>query len=297
MSRIQESGRGGESEPADGSAGRIGGRILIAEDEPRIASFIDKGLRANGFTTTISESGADALQLAASGVFDLLVLDLGLPGHDGLHVLRQLRARGQRMPVVMLTARSTVENAVAGLESGADDYVGKPFRFDELLARIRARLRQEPSGDPAVPQATVLRAGEAWLDLRSRQLTIGSTTVELTDRECALAEVFLRYPGEVLSREDLIAAVWGDDPNPASNIVDVYIGYLREKLGAKSIATVRSVGYRWQAGRYESPSTKRAVPVVQDDSPQVPVPVVQDDPTGVPVPDDEDDFLDDPLPA
>lgn len=253
------------SEPADSSDTATGGRILIAEDEPRIASFIDKGLQANGFTTAVSESGQEALELATSGAFDLLVLDLGLPGHDGLSVLRELRARGQRMPVVMLTARSTVADAVVGLEDGANDYVGKPFRFDELLARIRARLREESTADPAVPMSAVLRVGEAWLDLRSRQLTIGSTTVELTVRECALAEVFLRYPGEVLSREDLVAQVWGDDPDPASDVVEVCIRDLREKLGAKSIATVHSVGYRWQAGRYESPAENREPQVDQDD--------------------------------
>jgi DNA-binding response OmpR family regulator len=214
-------------------------RILIAEDEPRIASFLEKGLRANGFTTTVTEDGRDALDLADSDDFDLLILDVGLPGRDGFSVLRDLRSRGRRLPVIILTARDSVEDTVAGLEGGADDYVPKPFRFEELLARVRARLREGPA-----TETTVLRVGEAALDLRTRRLTVGSRTVELTAREFALADVFFRHPGQVLSREQLLSHVWGYDYDPGSNVVEVYVRYLRQKLGESWITTVRGMGYR-----------------------------------------------------
>jgi DNA-binding response OmpR family regulator len=214
-------------------------RILIAEDEPRIASFLEKGLRANGFTTTVTEDGRDALELADSDDFDLLILDVGLPGRDGFSVLRELRARGRRLPVVILTARDSVEDTVAGLEGGADDYVPKPFRFEELLARVRARLREDHVAEP-----TVLRVGDAYLDLRTRRLTVGGRTVELTAREFSMAEMFFRHPGQVLSREQLLSHVWGYDYDPGSNVVEVYVRYLRQKLGEPWITTVRGMGYR-----------------------------------------------------
>jgi DNA-binding response OmpR family regulator len=214
-------------------------RILIAEDEARIASFLEKGLRANGFMTTVTDDGRDALDLADSDDFDLLILDVGLPGRDGFSVLRELRSRGRRLPVVILTARDSVEDTVAGLEGGADDYVPKPFRFEELLARVRARLREGPS-----TETTVLRVGEAALDLRTRRLTVASRTVELTAREFALADVFFRHPGQVLSREQLLSHVWGYDYDPGSNVVEVYVRYLRQKLGESWITTVRGMGYR-----------------------------------------------------
>jgi two-component system, OmpR family, copper resistance phosphate regulon response regulator CusR len=214
-------------------------RILIAEDEPRIASFLEKGLRANGFTTTVTEDGRDALNLADSEDFDLLILDVGLPGRDGFSVLRELRERGRRVPVVILTARDSVEDTVAGLEAGADDYVPKPFRFEELLARVRARLREDHASEP-----TVLRAGDASLDLRTRRLSVGGRTVDLTAREFALADFFFRHPGQVLSREQLLSHVWGYDYDPGSNVVEVYIRYLRQKLGEQWITTVRGMGYR-----------------------------------------------------
>ena len=217
-------------------------RILIAEDEPRIASFLEKGLRANGFTTTVTDDGRDALDLADSDDFDLLILDIGLPGRDGFAVLRELRERGRRLPVVILTARDSVEDTVAGLEGGADDYVAKPFRFEELLARVRARLRDE-----GVAELTVLTVGDASLDLRTRRLTVGSRTVELTAREFAMAEMFFRHPGQVLSREQLLSHVWGYDYDPGSNVVEVYVRYLRQKLGDSWITTVRGMGYRLEA--------------------------------------------------
>jgi DNA-binding response OmpR family regulator len=214
-------------------------RILIAEDEPRIASFVEKGLRANGFATTVVGTGGEALALARAGEADLLVLDLGLPDLDGLDVLKELRRFDRSLPVLILTARDSVHDTVAGLEGGADDYVTKPFRFEELLARIRVRLR----GDRA-PEETVLRAGDATLDLRTRRAHAGGSTVELSAREFALAEVLFRHPGQVLSRQQLLSHVWGYDFEPGSNVVDVYVGYLRRKLGKERIASVRGMGYR-----------------------------------------------------
>ncbi|HWH35087.1 MAG TPA: response regulator transcription factor [Acidimicrobiales bacterium] len=214
-------------------------RILIAEDEPRIASFLEKGLRANGFSTVVVDDGNEATSMARDGDFDLVVLDLGLPGRDGLDVLASIRRRGERLPVIILTARREVTSTVAGLDGGADDYVTKPFRFDELLARIRVRLRAE-----ATEETTLLRAGSVTLDLRTRRALVGEELVELTAREFALTETFLRHPNQVLSREQLLSNVWGYDFDPGSNVVDVYIRYLRRKLGSDLIETVRGMGYR-----------------------------------------------------
>jgi two-component system, OmpR family, copper resistance phosphate regulon response regulator CusR len=214
-------------------------RILIAEDEQRIASFLEKGLRANGFSTAVAGSGPEALRLARTRDFDLLILDLGLPGLDGLDVLRRLREDGQGLPVVILTARDSVSDTVAGLEGGADDYVTKPFRFDELLARVRVRLRGERTAEE-----TVLSVGDMSLDLRTRQALVHGDTVELSAREFALAELFFRHPGQVLSREQILSHVWGYDFDPTSNVVDVYVGYLRKKLGRERITAVRRMGYR-----------------------------------------------------
>jgi two-component system, OmpR family, copper resistance phosphate regulon response regulator CusR len=214
-------------------------RILIAEDEARIAAFVEKGLRANGFTPTTVGDGQSALEHALSGEFDLMVLDLGLPLLDGFTVLRRLRSARSDMPVVILTARDSVSDTVAALEGGADDYVPKPFRFEELLARVRLRLREDRG-----PEATVLTCGDVSLDLRSRTVAVGGRTSELSAREFALAEMFLRNPGQVLSREQILSSVWGFDFDPGSNVVDVYVRYLRRKLGAERIATVRGMGYR-----------------------------------------------------
>ena len=214
-------------------------RILIAEDEPRIASFLTKGLRAAGYVTTVVASGVDAAAYARSADFDALILDLGLPGQDGLAVLAQIRARGERLPVIVLTARDAVPDRVTGLDQGADDYMTKPFSFEELLARLRARLRDRGRDTP-----TSLRAGDVVMDLVRRTVTIGGRPVELTAREFLLAETLMRHPGQVLSREQLLDRVWGLAHDPSSNVVDVYIGYLRRKLGPDLIRTVRGVGYR-----------------------------------------------------
>lgn len=214
-------------------------RILIAEDEQRIASFIQKGLTANGFTTTVVTDGDTALDYARTGDFDLIMLDLGLPGKDGFTVLRALREAQVGTPVIILTARDGVHDTVAGLEGGADDYMTKPFRFEELLARVRLRLRP-PNRTPDV---TLLRCGNLALDLRTRRARVDARTVELTAREFTLLELFLRHPGQVLSREQVLAHVWGYDFEPGSNIVDVHVRALRRKLGAERITTIRGMGY------------------------------------------------------
>ena len=214
-------------------------RVLIAEDEKRIASFLEKGLRAAGYVTTVVTNGVDAAAYARGEDFDLMILDLGLPGQDGLAALAQLRARGERLPVIVLTARDAVPDRVVGLDLGADDYLTKPFSFEELLARVRARLRSH-GREPV----TTLRAGTVELDLVRRVATVDGRPVELTAREFHLAETLFRHPGQVLSREQLLDRVWGLAHDPGSNVVDVYVGYLRRKLGAERFETVRGMGYR-----------------------------------------------------
>lgn len=213
-------------------------RILIAEDEAGIASFLEKGLRAEGFSTYTVEDGVTAASAASDRDFDLLILDLGLPGMDGHAVLTEIRRRGERLPVIVLTARTGVDDTVSTLEGGADDYVTKPFSFHELLARIRLRLRD------GTRDATTLDVGDISLDLRTRRASVRGESVELSAREFALAETLMRHPDQVLSREQLLSHVWGYDFDPGSNVVDVYVGYLRKKLGAESIETVRGMGYR-----------------------------------------------------
>lgn len=214
--------------------------VLIAEDEARIAAFVEKGLRAHGYTTVTAADGTTALDLAVSGSVDLVVLDIGLPGMDGFAVLRRMREQGCAVPVIILTARDSVSDTVAGLEGGADDYMPKPFRFEELLARVRLRLR----ADRSTTDPTTLRHGGLALDLRTRRASVDGRTVDLSSREFALTEMLLRHPDQVLSREQLLDRVWGYDFDPGSNVVDVYVGYLRRKLGAGRIETVRGMGYR-----------------------------------------------------
>ncbi|BAK34309.1 two-component system response regulator [Microlunatus phosphovorus NM-1] len=213
--------------------------ILIAEDEPRIAAFVQKGLRAAGLSTTIARTGPEALDYACSGEFDLMVLDIGLPQLDGFAVLEALRGQGSTLPVIILTARDSVTDTVAGLEGGADDYMAKPFRFEELLARVRIRLRDQPQA-----QAVVVTQGDLSLDLRTRIVSVSGKPVELSAREFTLLETFLRHPNQVLSREQLLSRVWGYDFDPGSNVVDVYVRYLRNKIGSDRIVTVRGAGYR-----------------------------------------------------
>jgi DNA-binding response OmpR family regulator len=219
-------------------------RILIAEDEARLAAFLEKGLRASGFVTTVAADGITASALAHDDDFDLLILDLGLPGKDGLEVLRDLRDSGQRLPVIVLTARGDPHDRVEGLEMGADDYLPKPFHFEELVARIRVRLRADPA---ATDEQTQLQIGDVALDLRTRWASVAGETVELSAREFELLRTFMQHPDQVLSREQLLSGVWGYAYDPGSNVVDVYVGYLRKKLGQGRFETVRGVGYRFRA--------------------------------------------------
>lgn len=216
-------------------------RILIAEDDVQIASFVGKGLRAAGYTVEHVADGETALLMGRRPEIDMIILDIGLPAMDGFSVLQQLRGEGVSTPVVVLTARDSVTDTVAGLEGGANDYMTKPFQFAELLARVRLRLHDDA---PSAGSETSLAAGDLRLDLRSRRVQVGSDTIDLTAREFALLEVFLRHPDQVLSREQILGHVWGYDFDPASNVVDVYVRALRTKIGAQRLETVRGMGYR-----------------------------------------------------
>ncbi|MEO8519077.1 MAG: response regulator transcription factor, partial [Dermatophilaceae bacterium] len=214
-------------------------KILVAEDETRIASFVEKGLGAAGFAVTVAADGPTALAQAQSGQFDLMILDVGLPGVDGFDILKTLRDKANPIAVIVLTARDSAADTLRGLEGGADDYMSKPFRFDELLARVRLRLKGVQPGAAGVLQVRGLE-----LDLKTRRISVDGTSCDLSAREFALAEEFIRHPDQVLSREQLLSRVWGLDFEPGSNVVDVYVRYLRAKIGADRIETVRGMGYR-----------------------------------------------------
>ncbi|MFC7405562.1 response regulator transcription factor [Georgenia alba] len=214
-------------------------RILIAEDDAGIVSFVQKGLRAAGYSTVVAEDGQTALLMARVGEFDMIILDVGLPHMDGFTVLQRLREEGVATPIIVLTARDSVTDRVHGLEGGANDYMTKPFQFAELLARVRLRLQDQPTGG-----ASTLQAAGMSLDLRTRQVEVDGTTVELSGREFALLEVFMRHENQILSREQILGHVWGYDFDPASNVVDVYVRALRRKIGADRVRTMRGSGYR-----------------------------------------------------
>jgi DNA-binding response OmpR family regulator len=214
-------------------------RILVAEDDAILAEGVTRVLRQSGYAVDWVKNGAEADSALEADDFDLLILDIGLPRRDGFTVLRRLREARVALPVIILTARDSVGDKVAGLEGGADDYLPKPFAFDELLARIRLRLHSDRA-----PELTVLRSGNLALDLRTRRAQIGGHQVDLSAREFALVELMLRHPGQVLTREQLLSHVWGFDFDPGSNIVDVYVRRLRRKLGSDLIQTVRGMGYR-----------------------------------------------------
>ncbi|HEV7567573.1 MAG: hypothetical protein QOD05_2244 [Microbacteriaceae bacterium] len=214
-------------------------RILVAEDEQRISAFVEKGLRAAGFSVSIVADGVAALDEARSGQYDLMVLDVGLPGLDGFSLLEAVRREGNSIAVIVLTARDSARDVVKGLEIGANDYMVKPFRFDELLARIRLRLKDAQSESTGS-----LIARDLELDLKTRRVSVDGRQVDLSAREFALAEEFISHPDQVLSREQLLSRVWGLDFDPGSNVVEVYVRYLRAKIGADRIETVRGMGYR-----------------------------------------------------
>lgn len=224
-------------------------RILITEDEPRIASFVKKGLSAHGFMAEAVGTAEAAIAQVLNASFDLLILDLSLPDRDGQEVIEALRGQGATLPIIILSARDDLEDKVTGLNAGADDYITKPFRFEELLARVRARLRQVVRPSQPDDSQQLLQAQDVVLNLLTRQVKVGTNLIDLPAREFTLVEVFLRHPGQVLSREQLLDQVWGYDYNPGSNIVDVYVGYLRKKLGNDLIETVRGMGYRLRKSR------------------------------------------------
>lgn len=243
-------------------------RILIIEDEQRISDFVSKGLMSEGFEPTAVSTGADGIREvfdACSGEgYQLVILDLGLPDMDGFEVLKKIRSGYPQLPVIILTARTSGADTVTGLTSGADDYVPKPFRFPELVARIRLRLKaHEGKGDDdsasgaggswshrgnsnggTAQDAETLRHADLVIDPVRHLVTLDETVVELSPREFTLAETFLRHPGQALTRDQLLSRVWGDDFEGSSNVVDVYVRYLRTKLGASRFSTVRGIGYR-----------------------------------------------------
>ncbi len=215
--------------------------VLVVQDEARIATFLKRGLEAEGFAVRIACDGAESLRLTRSAHFDLIILDLLLPSVSGEEVLARLRDGGSNVPVIVLTAKDAVSDRVANLEAGADDYLTKPFSFAELLARVRARLR---TADQAA--STVISHGAVRLDLHTKEVRIDERSVELTSREFGLLETFMRHPGEVLSQPQLLDQVWGYDHEPRSNVVEVYVAYLRKKLRPDVVETVRGMGYRFR---------------------------------------------------
>lgn len=220
-------------------------RILVAEDDRGIADFIYRGFRSAGYNCEVVDNGAAALQRVESGDFDLMVLDLGLPRLDGAHVLDTIRSRDITVPVIVLTARTTIEDRIRSLEGGADDYMPKPFQFAELLARVRLRLadraHQEGHGQDTSYR---MSRGDLILDLRTQRVKVGEKWLDLSRREVGLLETLMRHPDQVLSRAQLLSMVWDMDFDPGSNVVDVYIRTLRKKIGADKVQTVRGVGYR-----------------------------------------------------
>jgi two-component system OmpR family response regulator len=218
-------------------------RALIVEDERKLAGLLRRGLLEEGYAADIAPHGEDALWMATATEYDAIVLDVMLPGIDGIEVCRQLRERGVSAPVLMLTARDAVDDRIAGLDTGADDYLTKPFSFAELLARLRALVRRGPIERP--PQ---LEVGSLRLDPRTHQAWRGDAEIELSTREFALLETFMRRPGQVVSRFDLLEHAWDSSYEHRSNVVDVYVRYLRDKIdrpfGVRSLETVRGSGYR-----------------------------------------------------
>jgi two-component system, OmpR family, response regulator len=214
-------------------------RALVVEDQPKLASLIQRGLSEEGYAVDVAPDGPQALVRATATEYDVIVLDVMLPGLDGFEVCRRLRAQTVQSPVLMLTARDGVDDRIAGLDLGADDYLTKPFAFDELVARLRALTRRG-----ALERTPVLEVGALRLDPRTKQVWRSDEEVELSAKEFALLETFMRHPGQVLSRFELLEHAWDFAYENRSNVVDVYVRYLRQKLGASTIETVRGAGYR-----------------------------------------------------
>jgi two-component system, OmpR family, response regulator len=218
-------------------------RVLVVEDEVKLASLIRRGLREDGLLADVAIKGEDALWMAQASPYDVIVLDVMLPGLDGFETCRRLRDDGVRSPILMLTARDAVEDRIAGLDTGADDYLAKPFDFGELLARLRALARRGP-----VERGLVLRVGDLELDPARRSVRRGDSEIALSTKEFQLLEVFMRHPGEVLSRYQLLEGAWDAEYEHRSNVIDVYVRYLREKVdrpfGLDTLETVRGAGYR-----------------------------------------------------
>jgi len=218
-------------------------RALVVEDEVKMAALLRRGLTEDGYATDVAKTGDEALWMARAAPYDVIVLDVMLPGRDGLTVCRELRESGVWAPILVLTARDSVQDRVGGLDSGADDYLTKPFSFAELLARLRAIVRRGAAERPAALEVGTLR-----LDPATRRVWRGDAEVALSVKEFALLETFMRRPGDVLSRLDLLEHAWDYAYENRSNIIDVYVRYLRQKIdrpfGVKSIETVRGAGYR-----------------------------------------------------
>jgi DNA-binding response OmpR family regulator len=231
------------SERAEGASTGLTTRVLVVEDEPGIVDFVRRGLEAEGFCVQTAQDGIAGERLALKGTFDLVVLDLMLPGRGGMEILATLRRERPALPVIVLTARGEIEDRVAGLEAGAVDYLSKPFSLAELVARVRAQLRVV-----AEASSSTLRGADIEMNLITRKVRRGERTIALSTTEFELLAYLMRHCGAVVTREQILGSVWGYEHDPATNVVDVYIGYLRRKLGTPDdpapIHTVRAVGYR-----------------------------------------------------
>jgi DNA-binding response OmpR family regulator len=237
-----------ESHPASREPGYS--RILLVEDDPRIVDFVQRGLKVEGYTVEVARNGEEALPQGTSGNFQIIILDLGLPDLNGLQICAGWRAKGVETPILMLTARDAVQDKVAGLRSGADDYLTKPFAFEELLARIEVLMRRRHSGEPK-QDTKEMRIADLVLDRETHKVRRHDTIIDLTPKEFALLECFLRMPGKVLSRTRILEHVWGYSSDPLTNVVDVYVRQLRRKIDdnheIKLIKTVRGFGYKLDA--------------------------------------------------
>jgi two-component system, OmpR family, response regulator len=224
-------------------------RVLLVEDDERIVDFVQRGLKAEGYAVEVARSGLDAVALGTEGNFQAIILDLGLPDLNGMQVCERLRGTGVATPILMLTARDTVQDKVTGLRSGADDYLTKPFAFEELLARIEVLMRR--GGGEITPETKEFRIADLVLNGETHKVMRGETLIDLTPKEFALLECFMRMPGRVLSRTRILEQVWGYSADPLTNVVDVYIRQLRRKIDddfdLKLLKTVRGFGYKLDA--------------------------------------------------